>query len=66
MRCRLKDPPSLGFADLDASRRFGVYPDYAAAEDAWRSSAQHTVAAAEMKYVSFHLHRLLQPDQSEA
>ncbi|GFE72895.1 MULTISPECIES: DUF4170 domain-containing protein [Novosphingobium] len=63
---RVKDPRSLEFADLDALDLVGVYPDYAAAEDAWRSSAQRTVDDAEMKYVIVHLHRLLQPDQSEA
>ncbi|WP_395333428.1 DUF4170 domain-containing protein [Novosphingobium sp. BL-8H] len=63
---RVKDPRSLEFADLDAMDLVGVYPDYASAEDAWRSAAQRTVDDAEMKYVIVHLHRLLQPDQSEA
>ena len=40
----------------------GVYPDYASAEEAWRSAAQRTVDDAEMKYVVVHLHRLLEPD----
>ncbi|WP_395394776.1 DUF4170 domain-containing protein [Novosphingobium sp. BL-8A] len=63
---RVKDPRSLEFADLDAMDLVGVYPDYASAEDAWRSAAQRTVDDAEMKYVIVHLHRLLQPDQPEA
>jgi hypothetical protein len=63
---RVKDPRTLEFADLNELDLVGVYPDYAAAEDAWRSSAQRTVDDAEMKYVIVHLHRLLQPDQSEA
>lgn len=63
---RVKDPRSLEFADLDAMDLVGIYPDYASAEDAWRSAAQRTVDDAEMKYVIVHLHRLLQPDQPEA
>ncbi|QDK32441.1 MULTISPECIES: DUF4170 domain-containing protein [Sphingomonadaceae] len=63
---RVKDPRTLEFADLNELDLVGVYPDYAAAEDAWRSAAQRTVDDAEMKYVIVHLHRLLQPDQPEA
>ncbi|KPH66555.1 DUF4170 domain-containing protein [Novosphingobium aerophilum] len=63
---RVTDPRSLEFSDLSALDLVGVYPDYASAEDAWRSAAHRTVDDAEMKYVIVHLHRLLQPDQSEA
>ena len=63
---RVKHPRTLEFADLNELDLVGVYPDYAAAEDAWRSAAQRTVDDAEMKYVIVHLHRLLQPDQPEA
>ena len=59
---RVADPQYLEFVDLDAMDFVGVYPDYASAEDAWRSAAQRTVDDAEMKYVVVHLHRLLQPD----
>lgn len=59
---RVKDPQGLEFADLSQIELVGVYPDYAAAEDAWRAAAQRTVDDAEMKYVVVHLHRLLQPD----
>lgn len=59
---RVKDPQHLEFVDLDALDLVGVYPDYASAEEAWRSAAQRTVDDAEMKYVVVHLHRLLQPD----
>lgn len=59
---RVKDPRSLEFVDLSAMDLVGVYEDYAAAEDAWRASAQRTVDDAEMKYVIVHLHRLLEPD----
>ncbi|MFN3388679.1 MAG: DUF4170 domain-containing protein [Allosphingosinicella sp.] len=58
---RVKDPQGLDFdtATIDV---VGIYPDYASALDAWRSSAQRTVDDAEMKYVVVHLHRLLEPD----
>jgi len=59
---RVKDPQHLEFVDLDALDLVGVFPDYASAEEAWRSAAQRTVDDAEMKYVVVHLHRLLQPD----
>jgi hypothetical protein len=59
---RVSDPRSLEFTDLKAVDLVGVYPDYASAEEAWRSSAQRTVDDAEMKYVIVHLHRLLEPE----
>lgn len=59
---RVSDPRSLEFSDLQAIDLVGVYPDYASAEEAWRSSAQRTVDDAEMKYVIVHLHRLLEPE----
>lgn len=59
---RVKDPQTLEFVDLDQMDLVGVYPDYASAEEAWRSAAQRTVDDAEMRYVVVHLHRLLQPD----
>lgn len=58
---RVKDPRSLEFSDLQSLDLVGVYPDYDAAEDAWRANAQRTVDDAEMKYVIVHLHRLLEP-----
>jgi hypothetical protein len=62
---RVKDPQGLEFVDLKAVDMVGVYPDYASAEDAWRSAAQKTVDDAEMRYVIVHLHRLLDPSQPE-
>ncbi len=59
---RVADPQHLEFVDLDMMDFVGVYPDYASAEEAWRSAAQRTVDDAEMKYVVVHLHRLLEPD----
>ena len=59
---RVKDPQHLEFTDLNAIDLVGVYPDYASAEEAWRSCAQRTVDDAEMRYVVVHLHRLLEPE----
>ena len=62
---RVKDPRSLEFVDLNEMDLVGVYPDFASAQDAWKSAAQRTVDDAEMKYVIVHLHRLLEPGLSE-
>lgn len=59
---RVSDPQGLDFVNLDTLDLVGVFPDYAAAEEAWRASAQKTVDDAEMKYVIVHLHRLLEPE----
>jgi hypothetical protein len=59
---RVKDPQTLEFNDLEKLDVVGFFPDYAAAEEAWRGAAQRTVDDAEMKYVVVHLHRLLEPD----
>jgi hypothetical protein len=59
---RVVDPQGVEFQDLDDIHIVGIYPNYAAAEDAWRAHAQRTVDDAEMKYVIVHLHRLLEPE----
>ena len=59
---RVVDPQGVEFQDLNDIHIVGVYPNYAAAEDAWRAHAQRTVDDAEMKYVIVHLHRLLEPE----
>ena len=63
---RVDDPQGLDFIDLEQLDMVGVFPDYAAAEEAWRASAQRTVDDAEMKYVIVHLHKLLEPDLPSA
>ncbi len=63
---RVKDPQTLDFVDLKAIDLVVVYADYAAAEEAWCSAAQRTVDDAEMRYVVVHLHKLLDPAQSDA
>lgn len=59
---RVKDPRSLEFTDLKGLDLVGVFPDFAEAQNAWKSAAQRTVDDAEMKYVIVHLHRLLEPE----
>jgi hypothetical protein len=62
---RVSDPQTLDFVDLKGMDLVGIFPDYASAEDAWRSAARRTIDDAEMRYVIVHLHRLLQPDLPE-
>lgn len=45
-------------AELDI---VGIFPDYAAAAQAWKAKAQQTVDNAHMRYFVVHLHRLLEP-----
>ena len=59
---RVRDPQGLDFIDPANLQIIGIFPDYAAAENAWRGAAQRTVDDAEMKFVVVHLHRLLEPD----
>jgi hypothetical protein len=59
---RVVDPQGVEFQNLNEIDLVGVYPNYAAAEEAWRGKAQGTVDDAEMKYVIVHLHRLLEPE----
>lgn len=50
------------FRDLENLDIVGVFPNYAAAEKAWRAKAQATVDNAHMRYFIVHMHRLLDPD----
>jgi len=58
----LKKLGGTEFRDLNALDIVGVYPNYAAAQAAWKSKAQATVDNAHMRYFVVHLHRLLDPD----
>ena len=58
---RVKDPRTLDFDDATI-QIVGIFPNYKAAEKAWRGAAQKTVDDAEMRFVVAHLHRLLEPD----
>lgn len=59
----LVDLESVRFRDLRALDIVGIYPNYAAAYDAWKEKAQLTVDNAQMRYFIVHLHRLLDPEQ---
>jgi hypothetical protein len=61
----VKPGEDIEFKDLKDVELVGVYPNYAAAELAWRAKAQQTVDNAEMRYFVVHLHRLLNPDDDE-
>ena len=50
------------FKDLSKIDIVGIYPNYAAAQVAWKAKAQQTVDNAHMRYFIVHLHRLLDPD----
>lgn len=58
----LKELGSNEFRDLNALDIVGVYPNYQAAQAAWKSKAQASVDNAHMRYFVVHLHRLLDPD----
>jgi hypothetical protein len=49
------------FKDLSKIDIVGIYPNYAAAQVAWKAKAQQTVDNAHMRYFIVHLHRLLDP-----
>ena len=49
------------FRDLTKLDIVGIYPNYAAAHQAWKSKAQLTVDNALMRYFIVHMHRLLDP-----
>jgi hypothetical protein len=58
---RVSDPQTFDFQDPSKLDVVGIFPDYAAAEKAWRAAAQRTVDDAEMRYVLVELSKLLQP-----
>jgi hypothetical protein len=57
----LKKLDHVEFKDLSKLDIVGIYPNYAAAQAAWRAKAQSTVDNAEMRYFVVHIHRLLDP-----
>ena len=46
------------FRDTANLHIVGIFPNYAAAYDAWKNEAQRTVDNAHMRYFIAHLHRL--------
>ena len=57
----LVSPDGIEFKDLSKLQIVGIYPNYKAAYDAWKSAAQATVDNAQMRYFIVHMHRLLDP-----
>ncbi|EKS29492.1 MAG: DUF4170 domain-containing protein [Afipia felis] len=49
------------FKDLSKVETVGLFPNYAAAYQAWKAKAQQTVDNAHMRYFIVHIHRLLDP-----
>lgn len=54
------------FRDLSKLDIVGIYPNYAAAHNAWKGAAQRTVDNALMRYFIVHLHRLLDPEDGKS
>src|SRR5918995_1371548 len=44
----------------------GIFPNYQTAYEAWKAKAQQTVDDAHTRYFVVHLHRLLDPEATEA
>ena len=61
----LTDLTGTEFKDLDKVEMVGVYPNYATAYVVWKAKAQQTVDNAHMRFFIVHLHRLLDPDQTD-
>ena len=61
----LEDLDDITFKDLSQVDIVGVYPNYKAAYDVWKSKAQQTVDNAHVRHFVVHLHRLLDPGEDE-
>ena len=62
---RVVDPQGHEFENLEDLDFVGMYPNYAAAEKAWRGASQSMVDDACYKYVIVHIHRLMDPDEDD-
>ena len=60
----LVDPSRTEFRDVDEIDVVGIFPNYEAAYNAWKASAQRTVDNAHMRYFIAHLHRLRDEEQA--
>lgn len=61
----VKDSSGTDFVDPDNLDIIGIFPNYAAALNAWRSASHARVDEAHVKYVVVHLHRMLEPEDDE-
>lgn len=59
----LENLDTTRFRDLNDLDIVGVFPNFKAAETAWKAKAQQTVDNAHMRYFVVHLHRLLDPEK---
>lgn len=57
----LESLDGVRFKDIKGLDIVGIFPNYAAAQSAWRAKAQSTVDSATTRYFIVHLHRLLEP-----
>jgi hypothetical protein len=57
----LESLDGITFKDLANLDIVGIYPNFAAAQLAWKGKAQSTVDNAQMRYFIVHLHRLMDP-----
>ena len=61
----LVDPGRNVFKNVEDIHIVGIFPNYEAAYNAWKSEAQRTVDNAHMRYFIAHLHKLRE-EESEA
>jgi len=59
----LADLQSTEFMNVDELDIVGIYPNYAAAHNAWKAVSQKNVDNARMRYFIVHLHKFLDPEQ---
>ena len=52
----------IEFKDTSQLDIVGIFPNYAAAHDAWKAKAQMTVDNALMRYFIVHMHRFMDPN----
>lgn len=59
------DTQGIEFVDTKALDIVGIFPNYAEALKAWRAASHRHVDRAHAKYVIVHLHRLMEPTDSD-
>jgi len=57
----LSDIEGVELKDLDKVDVVGLFPNYAAAYDAWKAASQAHVDNAHIRYFIVHLHKLIDP-----
>jgi len=59
----LTDLDDVEFKDLAELDIVGIYPNYEAAYNVWKTKAQASVDNANMRYFVVHMHRIMSPDE---